>query len=186
MPPKLIAPSHQGTSFGVPRPATRVAFIIPPIMQVFLYAYAATLDVTNVAHRRLQRGLGQSSRQLVSRFEQASAFSDDHLFQEREGNPARDRQPEHTGQSVRIRAEFFAEGGGARAGWRAGAFGWAKVQQRTNPQWLHQQHRRELRRRCRPGRGAARSQPGVWTAPGSTRTGSIETRWCRALWARSP
>ena len=47
MPPKLIALIIKELLSAFRDPRTRVAFIIPPIMQVFLYAYAATLEVTN-------------------------------------------------------------------------------------------------------------------------------------------
>ena len=159
MPPKLIALIIKELLSAFRDPRTRVAFIIPPIMQVFLYAYAATLEVTQRAHRRLQRGLGQSSRQLVSRFEQALSLLHDHLFQEREGNPARDRQPERAGSRSHP-AGFFAEGGGARAGERAGASGWAKSNSAQILNGYINSIVANFARRCRAGRGAARSQRG--------------------------
>ncbi len=52
-----------------------MAFIVPPMIQVFLYAYAATLEVTNVPIAVYNEDWGQASRQLINRFERASAFS---------------------------------------------------------------------------------------------------------------
>ncbi|MFY9875569.1 MAG: ABC transporter permease, partial [Rhodomicrobium sp.] len=75
MPPKLIALIIKELLSAFRDPRTRVAFIVPPIMQVFLYAYAATLEVTNAPIGVYNEDWGQSSRQLISRFEQASAFS---------------------------------------------------------------------------------------------------------------
>ena len=46
MSPKLAALLVKELLSAFRDPRTRVAFIIPPLMQVFLYAYAATLDVT--------------------------------------------------------------------------------------------------------------------------------------------
>ena len=93
MPPKLIALIIKELLSAFRDPRTRVAFIIPPIMQVFLYAYAATLDVTNAPIGVYNEDWGQSSRQLVSRFEQASAFSTITYFKsEKEIQPAIDSQ----------------------------------------------------------------------------------------------
>ena len=62
-------------------------------MQVFLYAYAATLEVTNAPIGVYNEDWGQSSRQLVSRFERASAFSTITYFKnEKEIQPAIDSQ----------------------------------------------------------------------------------------------
>jgi ABC-2 type transport system permease protein len=75
MPPKLIALIVKELLSAFRDPRTRIAFIIPPLMQVFLYAYAATLEVTNAPIGVFNEDWGESSRQLISRFERASAFS---------------------------------------------------------------------------------------------------------------
>jgi ABC-2 type transport system permease protein len=76
MPPKLVALIIKELLSAFRDPRTRVAFIIPPLMQVFLYAYAATLEVTNVPIGIFNEDWGESSRQLISRFERTSAFSE--------------------------------------------------------------------------------------------------------------
>ncbi len=93
MPPKLIALIIKELLSAFRDPRTRIAFIVPPIMQVFLYAYAATLEVTNAPIGVYNEDWGQSSRQLISRFEQASAFSTIAYFKsEKEIQPAIDSQ----------------------------------------------------------------------------------------------
>lgn len=57
-------------------PKGRFALIIPPLLQVFLFAFAATMEVTNVPIGVLNQDWGAQSQQLISRFERASAFSD--------------------------------------------------------------------------------------------------------------
>jgi ABC-2 type transport system permease protein len=57
-------------------PRARVALILPPLLQFFLYAFAATLDVTNVPIGVLNEDWGLSSEQLINRLERASAFSE--------------------------------------------------------------------------------------------------------------
>ena len=54
----------------------RFTLIVPPILQLLLYAYAATLEVNNVPIGILNEDWGMISEQLVSRFERASAFSE--------------------------------------------------------------------------------------------------------------
>jgi ABC-2 type transport system permease protein len=76
IPPKLIALIIKELLSAFRDPRTRFAFIIPPLMQVFLYAYAATMEVTNAPIGVYNEDWGQSSRQLISRFERASAFSE--------------------------------------------------------------------------------------------------------------
>ncbi|MGA7324688.1 MAG: ABC transporter permease [Rhodomicrobium sp.] len=75
IPPKLIALIVKELLSAFKDPKTRIAFIIPPLMQVFLYSYAATLEVTNVPVGVYNEDWGEASRQLISRFERASAFS---------------------------------------------------------------------------------------------------------------
>ncbi|MGD9804706.1 MAG: ABC transporter permease [Hyphomicrobiaceae bacterium] len=61
-------------------PKARASFIIPPIIQLFLFAYAATLEVSNVPVGVINDDWGTESVQLVSRFERASAFSEIRLY----------------------------------------------------------------------------------------------------------
>jgi len=57
-------------------PKARFALIAPPIIQLFLFAYAATLEVSNVPIGVLNQDWGMASEQLISRFEHAYAFSE--------------------------------------------------------------------------------------------------------------
>ncbi len=57
-------------------PRARMALVAPPLIQLFLFAYAATLEVSNVPIGVLNQDWGSASEQLISRFERASAFSE--------------------------------------------------------------------------------------------------------------
>jgi len=57
-------------------PRARMALVAPPLIQLFLFAYAATLEVSNVPIGVLNQDWGVTSEQLISRFERASAFSE--------------------------------------------------------------------------------------------------------------
>jgi ABC-2 type transport system permease protein len=57
-------------------PRARMALMAPPLVQLFLFAYAATLEVSNVPIGVLNEDWGHVSEQLVARFERASAFSE--------------------------------------------------------------------------------------------------------------
>ncbi len=57
-------------------PRARVASIVPPVIQLFLFAYAATLEVSNLPVGVIDQDWGLASQQLVHRFERASAFSE--------------------------------------------------------------------------------------------------------------
>ena len=57
-------------------PKVRLALTVPTLLQTFLFAYAATLEVSNVPIGVLNQDWGMASEQLISRFDRASAFSD--------------------------------------------------------------------------------------------------------------
>ena len=57
-------------------PRARFALILPPVVQFFLFAFAATLEITNVPIGIVNQDWGTASTQLVARFERASAFSE--------------------------------------------------------------------------------------------------------------
>jgi ABC-2 type transport system permease protein len=74
-------------------PKARLALILPPLLQLFLFAYAATLEVSNVPVGVLNQDWGMASEQLISRFERASAFSEIRRYQGlRAAQAAIDRQ----------------------------------------------------------------------------------------------
>jgi len=55
-------------------PKTRIVLIIPPIIQLFIFAFAATLDVQNVSIGILNRDVGEKSIELVQRFTGVKTF----------------------------------------------------------------------------------------------------------------
>jgi len=57
-------------------PRARIALMAPPLIQLFLFAFAATLEVSNVPVGVVNEDWGAASEKLISRFEHASAFSD--------------------------------------------------------------------------------------------------------------
>ena len=74
-------------------PRARIALLVPPILQLFLYAYAATLEVSHVPVGVLNQDWGVASTQLISRFERASAFSEiRHYRNQQEARRAIDAQ----------------------------------------------------------------------------------------------
>jgi ABC-2 type transport system permease protein len=74
-------------------PRARIALILPPLIQFFLFAYAATLEVSNVPVGVLNQDWGAASIQLIARFERASAFSEiRHYSNPVEAQAAIDRQ----------------------------------------------------------------------------------------------
>ena len=54
---------------------TRFVILIPPLIQVFLFAYAATYDVTDVALGIWNEDAGTQSAELVRRFAGSPAFN---------------------------------------------------------------------------------------------------------------
>jgi len=53
---------------------SRLILILPPIIQLFIFAFAATLDVTNISLSVLNRDQGKESYELVQRFRGAPYF----------------------------------------------------------------------------------------------------------------
>ena len=56
-------------------PKSRFAILAPPIIQLFIFTFAATLDVKNVRIGILNRDKGEQGFELVQRFRGAPAFS---------------------------------------------------------------------------------------------------------------
>lgn len=59
---------------------TRVSLIIPPIIQLLIFTFAATLDVKNVPIGILNRDNGQKAFELVQRFHGSPTFSRIHYL----------------------------------------------------------------------------------------------------------
>ncbi len=56
-------------------PKTRVSIIVPPILQLFIFAFAATLDVKNIPIGILNWDAGEQSIELLQRIRGAPVFS---------------------------------------------------------------------------------------------------------------
>ena len=54
---------------------SRISILVPPIVQLFVFAYAATLDVKNVPIGILNRDNGEQAFELVQRFHGAPVFN---------------------------------------------------------------------------------------------------------------
>ena len=54
---------------------TRFVLIGPPILQLFIFGYAATFDVNHAAMAILNEDAGVAGRELVARFTAAEAFT---------------------------------------------------------------------------------------------------------------
>lgn len=55
-------------------PKSRMVLIVPPLVQLFLFAYAATFDVENADLAVLNRDMSAESRELVARFTASDGF----------------------------------------------------------------------------------------------------------------
>ncbi|NLX18491.1 MAG: antibiotic ABC transporter permease, partial [Desulfobulbus sp.] len=72
---------------------SRMAVIVPPILQLLVFGYAATFDLEQASLTILNEDSGAFSRDLVSRFEQTSAFEVvGYLNSQAEIQPVIDRQ----------------------------------------------------------------------------------------------
>lgn len=60
---------------------SRFTLIIPPILQLCIFAFAATLDVTNASLGILNQDTGQKSFELVQRFKGSPVFKRIHYYQ---------------------------------------------------------------------------------------------------------
>lgn len=54
---------------------SRMVLVVPPLVQLFIFSFAATLDVENVSIGILNRDSGEQSIELVQRFHGASSFA---------------------------------------------------------------------------------------------------------------
>lgn len=53
---------------------TRIIIVIPPILQIFLFAFASTLEVKNITIGILNRDAGADSAPLIERFRNSPSF----------------------------------------------------------------------------------------------------------------
>ena len=56
-------------------PKSRFTLIVPPLIQLFVFSYAATYDATNISVAVLDEDGGPEAREFLSRFEGAPAFA---------------------------------------------------------------------------------------------------------------
>jgi ABC-2 type transport system permease protein len=64
-------------------PRMRFSLIVPPIVQIIIFGYAATFDVHNVATAVLDLDHSQESRELISRFASSGYFQMEHTLTDR-------------------------------------------------------------------------------------------------------
>ena len=55
-------------------PKSRMLIILPPLMQLFIFAHAMTMEIKNVDMAVLDRSKTTESRELISRFENSRWF----------------------------------------------------------------------------------------------------------------
>jgi ABC-2 type transport system permease protein len=55
---------------------SRLVLIMPPLLQLFVFAFAATLDVTNISLAVLNKDYGKPSYELIERFKGSSYFKE--------------------------------------------------------------------------------------------------------------
>ena len=55
-------------------PKSRVVLIVPPLLQLFVFSFAATLEVKNISLAVLNNDIGKPSYELVQRFEGSKTF----------------------------------------------------------------------------------------------------------------
>ena len=53
---------------------SRVVIIVPPLLQLLVFGYAATFDVDHIRTAILNEDTGLAARELIARFEGAPAF----------------------------------------------------------------------------------------------------------------
>jgi len=75
---------------------TRLILIVPPIVQMLVFGYAANFDIRNVATVIVDRDNSQQSRELVSRFTSSPYFN----VQQRQDDPRRAREMIESGRTV--------------------------------------------------------------------------------------
>ena len=72
-------------------PKSRIILIVPPLIQMLVFTFAATQDVKNIRMAVLNHDWGTASRDLIARFEGSAYFTKvDHLTSEAEIAPAID------------------------------------------------------------------------------------------------
>lgn len=71
-------------------PQTRAILILPVLIQVILFPFAATLEVTNATIAIYDEDNGEHSVELTQRFARASAFTHVLCQQQANGHPAID------------------------------------------------------------------------------------------------
>lgn len=57
-------------------PQSRLLIVVPPLLQLFIFAHAATMEVRNIDMAVLDRANSVESRELISGFEQSKWFKD--------------------------------------------------------------------------------------------------------------
>ena len=59
---------------------SRIMLILQPMIQLFIFAFAATLEVKNISIGVLNRDYGKESYELIQRFQDLPLFQKNSLF----------------------------------------------------------------------------------------------------------
>lgn len=71
---RLLALIHKEFLALLKDPKSRMVLIVPPMIQLLIFGYAATFDLKNVPYALYNEDRGAASRELVAAFEGARAF----------------------------------------------------------------------------------------------------------------
>lgn len=94
---------------------TRIIIVIPPILQIFLFAFASTLEVKNITIGILNRDAGADSAPLIERFRNSPSFVRLDPGRRRRGDAPLHRYAARHRSHLHQRG-FFAPAAGRRTG----------------------------------------------------------------------
>jgi ABC-2 type transport system permease protein len=157
-------------------PRGRIALVVPPLIQMLLFAYAATLEVTNVPVGILNDDWGAASTQLIARFERTPAFSKIHRYRSlAEAQAAIDSQEVmvvvHLGQDF---SRMLASGENPRS---CCSMDVNPMVPRSSTAILARSSLNSASTTWRAQRSYRKARSSV--GPGTIPIASIATRWCR-------
>ena len=159
---------------------SRAVIIVPPLLQLLVFGYAATFDVNHVATAIYNEDSGCAARELVARFEGSPTFDIVARLSPRGGHPEghrpEARQPRHPYRpDLLARPDRPPAGRGAAHRRRPG------IQHRADHPGLRQpDHRRLQQRMARDAMARRRRRRSWWCAPGSIPISKAGGSSCRA------
>ena len=122
---------------------SRIVLIIPPLIQLIVFGYAATFDLKNVPFAVYNEDSGAASRQMLAAFDGSPSFSQGGANHARERDRAADRwQAGADGDTCR--AELQRGPAQRAAGCAAGDRRWPQFEYRDAGDQRCERHRRPL------------------------------------------